>query len=201
MYNIQAHCQCGFSRDRITNETFHCTSQGVIYSATIRGTATSTSTQLISYIERWIAEATVAVTLYQAHLRVDGRCIMVTEPTTSMGPESQATMIANDPQKDQSRILLFGIFSSGLAVFILASAVIVLVILLVRKKHNTQTYSIDHDAYDRINRYPLPTGGSLRKQNPLNIPVYENIQLQNANERDSNEIELSRCPAYEDTLT
>ena len=112
-----------FSRDHIINETFHCTSQGVIYNATIRGTATSTSSQLISFIERWID--TVAVTLHQAHLRVDGSCIMVTEPITSMGPENQVT-IAKDPQKDQNHTLLFGIISSGLAVFILASVVIVL---------------------------------------------------------------------------
>ena len=200
MHNIQARCQCDFSRDRITNETYHCTSQRVIYSATIHGTATSTSSQIISYIERWIAEETVAVTLHQAHLRVGGSCTMVTEPLTSMGPESQAT-IANDPQKDQNRIFSFGIVSSGLVVFILASAVIILVILLVRKKHHAQTHSIDHDVYDRINRYPLPTGRSLHKQNLLNVPAYENIQLQNTNERDSEKIELSICPAYEDTIT
>ena len=199
MYNIQAHCQCGFTRDRISNETFRCISQAVTYSAIIHGTATSTSSQLISYIERWIGEETAAITLHQVRLSVETSCTVHTMVTE---PEDQVTM-AKDPKKDQNRILLVGITTSGLAAFILASAVIVLVILLVRKKHHAQAYTTDNDVYDRINRYPVATTGcsrSVHKQKILDVPVYGNIQLGNANKCDSEKIEFSRCPAYEDTL-
>ena len=199
MENIQAQCRCGFTRDRITNGTIHCTPQpqAVIFSAIIHGTTASTSSQLSSYIERWIAEETAVFTLHEVHLSVEASCTMqntVTEFLTF--PEG------TDPQKDQNRILLFGIIVSGLAAFILASAVIILMVLLVRKKHHAQSYTVDDGVYDTINRYPLSTTGcSVHKQTKLNVPVYENIQLGNANEYDSEKIKFSRCPAYEDAHT
>ena len=184
--NIQAQCRCGFTRDHISNQTFHCTPQAVTYNATIHGTAISTSLQLMSYILRWIAEETAAFTLHQAqvHLSVEASC--TTQVTEAMGPK-----------KDQNQVLLFGVITSGLAAFILASAVIVLVVLLVRKKHHAESYNIDNDVYDRST---IDYSRSVHKQKILNVPAYENIKLQNANKSGSERFEFTKCTAYEDTL-
>ena len=64
--NTQELCQCGFVRDRISGEVFRCfpsSPQAVTYRAVLHGTASATSSQLISHIKQWTAEAGAAITV------------------------------------------------------------------------------------------------------------------------------------------
>ena len=67
--NVESRCQCGFVRDRITNQTFQCTDnapEAVAYFATIYGTASINSSTLVSYIEQWAStNDAIVTTLYE----------------------------------------------------------------------------------------------------------------------------------------
>ena len=81
--NIQEHCQCSFVRDRITDEAFHCipaSPQAVIYRATLHGTASATSSELISRIEQWTSTR-AGITVDQTQLNVDWSCFVVASPS------------------------------------------------------------------------------------------------------------------------
>ena len=73
---IEDLCQCGFSAENILNHAFECseTNQNTVtFRGELLGTAQVTSSQLISYIERWITvEGIVAV--QGLRLRVDRSC-------------------------------------------------------------------------------------------------------------------------------
>ena len=73
---IEDMCQCGFSAQNILNYAFECseTNQNTVtFRGELLGTAQVTSSQLISYIERWITvEGIVAV--QGLRLRVDRSC-------------------------------------------------------------------------------------------------------------------------------
>ena len=105
-------------------------------------------------------------------------------------------------KKEQNRILMFGIISVGLAAIIFAGAVVILVILLLRKefKVRVRSYTINsqYHLYDKIFRRRLTTSRRVEEDKAPKVPVYENIKLQDVSEWSQCEkIDTSRCPAYD----
>ena len=81
--NVESRCQCGFVRDRITNQTFQCTDnapEAVAYFATIHGTASVNSSTLISYIEQWASTNNAIVTTLYEVLNIS-----IVDPGTTNG--------------------------------------------------------------------------------------------------------------------
>ena len=66
--SVENHCQCGFIRDRITDEAFQCTdsaSEAVAYAATVHGTAGINSSIFISHIEQWATDGATVTILHE----------------------------------------------------------------------------------------------------------------------------------------
>ena len=110
--NIQSFCHCGFLNDRITGRGFHCLSaspQAVTYRATIHGTASTDSSQLISHIEQWTDGGTNII-VQQAVLRarVNESC---TDVTTT--PEDEECPLSNPTSPTASKSNNYFAFIGG----------------------------------------------------------------------------------------
>ena len=77
--NVEERCQCGFTQDQIASSAFKCfpaSPQAVTYRAVLHGTASTTSSQLISQIEQWISGG-VTISVQNVLLNVDTNCVIV----------------------------------------------------------------------------------------------------------------------------
>ena len=100
-----------------------------------------------------------------------------------------------------------------MVVIILVGAVIILATLLLRKKlrihaaiqSHIQVVDYDQDhLYDKIFRDTSSTNPreNVQQNEVPKVPVYAEVQLQDANESDQYEkVDFSRCPAYEESST
>ena len=142
-------CDCGFVRDRITDEVFRCfpaSSQRVTYRAIVHGTASATSTQLISYIEQWTAEGAIII-IDQLLLSVDASCpvaissIFTNEecPSSSqkISSESVFTKPANSDTGIEVPAIIGGSTVAVIGVVIIASAAVIITILILKNHHGT----------------------------------------------------------------
>ena len=153
--SVEDHCQCGFVPDRITDEAFQCidsTPEAVVYVATIHGTTSINSSQLISrIIEQWATDGATVTILHEVLnvSRVDpsstfmGECCtevtMPTEVTTNSGSlESSLNETQHEDNKDNNNsIVLFIIVGvgSGGGVVIIGIIMIVVIVVIMKCRH------------------------------------------------------------------
>ena len=152
--SVEDHCQCGFVPDRITDEAFQCidsTPEAVVYVATIHGTTSINSSQLISrIIEQWATDGATVTILHEVLnvSRVDpgltfvGECCtkvtMPTEVTTNLGSlESSLNETQHEDNKDNNNIVPFIIIGVGSAggVGIIIIIMIVVIVAIVKCRH------------------------------------------------------------------
>ena len=134
--SIQNLCQCDLLRDRITDEVFRWFSasespQGAVtYRAMIHGTASTSSSQLISHIEQWIGGGTNVI-IRQELLRVNGSC---RDTTTTPGDGGDGPLsnpnspTATGSNNNNNSFVLIGV---ALVVGIIAGASITSLIAII----------------------------------------------------------------------
>lgn len=147
--STQELCQCGFISDRLTNEVFQCfpaSPEAVTYRATLHGTTSANSTQLISHIEQWTAEEAAAITIQQVLLRVDGSCTVAV--SSLVDDECQKRNTRSDSEPASSNVIII----SGVA---LATVIIVVIVVIIvstvaicikksKQKENQERYFIPY---------------------------------------------------------
>ena len=146
MKNIQDLCLCGFVWDRITDEVFQCfdaSPQAVTYRAVLHGTASTTSSQLISQIEQWTTEG-AGITIQQVLMRVDGSCRV--SLSTLIDDECQPK---NKPDTTTVSINSGGIIGGAVAMVMILVVTVVLMVVaaLCVKKHRVPSQSNDDNRY------------------------------------------------------
>ena len=117
--SIENRCQCGFVRDRITNEAFQCSDSAlvaVIYGATIHGTATTNSSELLLHIEQWAGDR-IRVTILHEMLNISYRDITgevcYTGMTAAKGMISSLPNEIQDRDKDDTMSAIIGVSSAS----------------------------------------------------------------------------------------
>ena len=145
--NIENHCQCRFIRDRITDEAFQCTDNGleaVAYAATVHGTASVNSSILIAHIKQWATDGATVVILHEvlnisSMGPINGECCtertMMKEITTSgsLLNDTQAKLIAKD--NNHTLFIILGGGSGGGVVVIVIIIIIIVIGTIVKCKN------------------------------------------------------------------
>ena len=79
MGGVEELCNCGFSRQSITDDAFQCFSaDAVTYRGTLHGTEQASSLQLAGFIEQWTAGEQV-IPVQGVFLTVDSSCSVIIE--------------------------------------------------------------------------------------------------------------------------
>jgi hypothetical protein len=128
--SIQNLCQCVFLKDRITDAGwFPASPQAVVtYSAVIHGTVSTSSSELVSHIKRWVEGGTNLI-IRQELLRVNGSCrdTVTTLPGNGEGPLNNP----NSPTASRSNNNYFVLIGVALAIGIIAGAFITSIIAII----------------------------------------------------------------------
>lgn len=141
---IKDLCKCRFVRDRITGETFWCGSSEpmvsniVVYGATIHGTATTNSSELLSYIEEWLTDNTT--------VNILGRVLTFVKPITeecctemTVTEKAGATSTLNiTSDSDYTLFIVIGGSSSAGVIVIITIIVIMTITVTVICKHQKE---------------------------------------------------------------
>ena len=97
--NINQHCQCGLSTERITEGAFQCfegSEQQVTLRARLHGTAQVTSSQLLAYLEVFVSQTEFTIAVQGLRLDVDRSCPVVInsfgDPQCSAASPSSVTI-------------------------------------------------------------------------------------------------------------
>jgi hypothetical protein len=101
-------------------------------------------------------------------------------------------------------ILVFGIITIAMVAAILVGVVVILATVLIRKKlriHTGRPYTVNDQShlYDKIfmQASTINYRDNLQESKVSKPPVYEDIELWDADKED--QYEISRCPAYEES--
>ena len=79
MGGVEELCDCGFSRQSISDDAFQCFSaDAVTYRGTLHGTEQASSLQLAGFIEQWTAGEQV-IPVQGVFLTVDSSCSVIIE--------------------------------------------------------------------------------------------------------------------------
>ena len=131
-------CQCELSADRITEGAFQCfmnSDQQVTFRARIHGTAQANSSQLITYIEQWVATET-SIAVQRVRIRVDACPVAI---TTFDDPEcAQAT----PPTSDNTAAIISGVVVT--LVVIVAVTIAVVIFVMKNKRAKLSLEKVEH---------------------------------------------------------
>ena len=133
--NINQHCQCGLSRENITNGVFRCfpaSPQAVTFRAVLHGGTKASSSELSSYIEQWIRND-VTIPIQSVLINVDSSCTVAI--SSFDGGECQID--SEKHTNNSSSAVIGGIVAGLLLLLILSSAVVIALLIMLwwRKKH------------------------------------------------------------------
>ena len=143
--NVQERCQCGFVRDRVTDEVFRCfpaSPQAVTYRAVLHGIASATSSELISHIELWTAEGAV-IRIQQVLLEVDGSC----DVAISSLKDEECLSPFNSVNPFNSAAIIGGTVAMAMLLLVFVAALVTAFLLC--KKLKTQTTETSSQTKDR----------------------------------------------------
>ena len=123
--DVNQLCQCGLSTERITEGAFQCfenSDQQVTFRARLHGTSQVTSSQLVAYLETFVAETDSTIAVQHLRLDVDRSCPVV---INSFGdPQCTSTTTA-----DSTAAIIGGVVAV-IVVMILAVTVIVIITIV-----------------------------------------------------------------------
>ena len=140
---INDRCRCGFVRDRLSDEVFQCfdsSPQTVTYRAVLHGTASATSSELISQIEQWTVEG-ATMRVQHTLLNVTRTCAIAASSFKAgqqcPGEEILTNETMNHPLNETQTDLDYTSFiigGSAAAVAIITIIIIVIAAALVTNK-------------------------------------------------------------------
>ena len=146
---VDGLCQCGFSRDTFhdieVRSGFLCfeeSSTAVTFRAEIMALPMANISQLLEYIEQWVATQPSIVVLGSI-LSIDSSCTVAIDNLNE--PECSEMMTSTNTD---TTVPIIGGIVSGVIVFLIAAAAFVLVIVVFVSKHRKkESYNIQ-DIYE-----------------------------------------------------
>ncbi len=137
-------CSCGLTPQHITLEEFRCfsSSDKVTYRARLRGTASATSTEILGYLEDWIASGTASVVVQRVRLDIDSSCSPVVINTFD-APECTGGETSSSDKADNSSVtaVIGGVFTLLLIIAITVIVIVVCLVLRRRRRASKSTHS------------------------------------------------------------
>ena len=145
---INELCQCGFSQqtfyDIDTTAGFQCFDESpttVTFRGELGAALTANSTQLVSYIEQWIATSPTIV-VQRSRLSVDSTCDVAIDDFSD--PEcSDVSSPADDESGDVGAIA--GGVLGGIFALVIIAVVLVIVVLFVKNRYRRALYEFDKE--------------------------------------------------------
>ena len=134
---IETLCQCGFTIQHLSDSEFQCLTDlsEVTFRARLHGTAQATSSELIGYIEQWIAGGGSILVERVRHF-TDSTCHPV-EISGFSDPECGTT--TDDTRSDNSAAIIGGVVVAVVLIIAIAISVIVIVILVLKNRRASIT--------------------------------------------------------------
>ena len=136
--NINQRCQCGLSRENITNGVFRCfpaSPQAVTFRAILHGGTKASSSELSSYIEQWIGND-ITITIQSILINVDSSCMIA----ISSFDDGECQIDLEKHTNNSSSAIIGGTVAGLLLLLILSTAVVVALLIMLRrrKKHHSR---------------------------------------------------------------
>ena len=145
-------CQCGFSRETFHNAdataAFQCfdnSPNAITFRGEIGVALTANSSQVISYMEKWVA-TNPTIVIQSSRLNVDGKCNV--KINSFNDPEcSSMTSTMNDGANSSAITgIIVGVAVGGvIATFIIAASLAVIVVLLVKTCQKKASHEVDKE--------------------------------------------------------
>ena len=151
---VEEICQCGFSRETFhnadTTSAFQCfdnSPTAVTFRGEIGAALTANSSQVISYMEQWIA-TNPTIVIQSSRLSVDGSCNVKIDRFNDpeCGSETSTDGSTN------TGAIVGGAVGGVIATLIIAVSLAVIVVLLVRTCQRKASYKVNRDR-DNIYEY------------------------------------------------
>ena len=132
--NINQRCQCGLSRENITNGVFRCfpaSPQAVTFRAILHRGAKASSSELASYIEHWIG-SDVSIPVKSVLTNIDSSCMVI----ISSFDDRECKVTSEPPTNDNNNMsaAIIGGTVSCLLLFVILAGVMVVGLLWLRKR-------------------------------------------------------------------
>ena len=137
---IETLCQCGFTIQHLSDSEFQCLTDlsEVTFRARLHGTAQATSSELIRYIEQWIAGGGSILVERVRHF-TDSTCQPV-EISGFSDPECGTTTDDTQAaQSDNSAAIIGGVVVAVVLIIAMAITIIVIVILVLKNRRASIT--------------------------------------------------------------
>ena len=143
MVGVEELCNCGFSRQSISDDAFQCFSaDAVTYRGTLHGTEQAASLQLAGYIEQWTAGEQV-IPVQGVFLTVDSSCSVIIESlreaecgTATTGPSDSTAS-----PSDNTAAIIAGVVVVIGVVAIAVTISIAFILVKSRTKRQVCTYT------------------------------------------------------------
>ena len=146
-------CQCGFSRETFHNadataafQCFDYSPNAITFRGEIGVALTANSSQVISYMEKWVA-TNPTIVIQSSRLSVDGKCNV--KINSFNDPEcSSMTSTMNDGSANNSAItdIIVGVAVGGvIATLIIVASLAVIVVLLVKTCQKKASHEVDKE--------------------------------------------------------
>ena len=137
MGGVEELCNCGFSRQSISDDAFQCFSaDAVTYRGTLHGTEQASSLQLAGFIEQWTAGEQV-IPVQGVFLTVDSSCSVMIESLR----EAECGTATTDPSDSTTNPSdNTAVIAGVVVVLIIAVSAVVIVICFLRFKSRTKRY-------------------------------------------------------------
>ena len=146
---VEEICQCGFSRETFhnvdTTAAFQCfdnSPTAVTFRGEIGAALTANSSQVISYMEQWVA-TNPTIVIQSSRLSVDSDCNVKINSFNDPECGSETSTI-NDGSTNTGAIV-GGAVGGVLATLIIAVSLAVIVVLLVRTCQKKASYKVDKE--------------------------------------------------------
>ena len=150
-------CQCGFTHDTIHNTGFQCFDESptaVTFRAEIMALPTANISQLLGYIEQWVATQP-SILVVDSILSIDSSCTVAIDnlndpecnETTSTTTDSPNTTDTTD-STDTTTSLIGGIVGGIVAMLIAGAAFVLVIAVSVKKYRKKRSYNVEEDFYE-----------------------------------------------------
>lgn len=129
---ISSRCNCDFTENHIRKGGFLCfpsSSQAITYRGELRGTTQASASDLITYMEDWVASNNVTILVKSQWLTVDSSCSVAIASVRD--PECVAEREEPSPNVEESSPTVGIIVGVVLAAVVLVVVVIVVIVMAV----------------------------------------------------------------------
>ena len=132
-HDIEHLCMCGFTTQHLSDSELQCfmNLEEVTFRALIIGTAQATSSELIEYIEQWIAGGP-RILVQTVRLTVDDTCHPV-EIYTFNDPECGTESPTQAAQPDNTGAIVAGVVVATVLIIAIISVTVVMIVILILK--------------------------------------------------------------------